>query len=287
MKPIVCTIITTRFADRAIVLAESLRRTGYDCHFIAFVTGSLTASDKPVVAAHGVEFRDLSSVVCDSDIAAQLRDKYQADADRIRWTFKPLVLLHALGALGASCALYVDPDMFFVGSPDAVFEPLRGGASIVLTPHWRPLDPEGLTKEFRLSFMDGLYNAGCVAAARGGVAALHWWARACLAGCEKDYASGFFDDQRYLDLMPICFEDVHLCRNQGVNVADWNSHLRQPNASGVRRVPDVWPIGLIHFTRNTVVRIRNGHDEILAPYLATYEESLYQARARLRGAGCT
>jgi hypothetical protein len=285
LKPVVCTIITTRFADRAVVLAESLRRTGYNGHFIAFVTGSLTPSSKPVVEAHGVEFRDLNSVVSDSDIAAQARDKYHADSDRIRWAFKPVVLLHSLLALGASRALYVDPDMFFVASPEALLEPLDG-AGIVLTPHWRPLDPEGLTKEFRLSFVDGLYNAGCIAAAPKGVAALRWWARACLAGCEKDYASGLFDDQRYLDLLPVGFDDVHICRNQGFNVADWNVHLRQPDASGGRRVPDVWPIGLIHFTRNTVVRIRNGDDEILVPYLAAYEAELHQARARLRCATC-
>jgi hypothetical protein len=287
MKPAICTIVTPDYEPQALALALSLKKSGCDCRCIAFVASSTAERDPAPRTVHGVEFLPLNTVLTEVGIGALLQHKYRRDPDRLRWTFKPVVLLYALRSLDSSHVLYLDPDMFFVQPPEPLFEPLRNGAAIVLTPHWRPSEPAGLSRPFRLNFMDGLFNAGCVGATERGAGALRWWAEACLAGCERDYAAGLYDDQRYLDLMPIYFEDVHICRHQGVNLADWNLHLRKLDANGSRPVPDVWPVTLIHFTQRTVLRIKEGADEVLQPYLATYEERIQEARILLERPECT
>lgn len=277
MKPTVCTIITSDYEPQAVALAMSLRATGHDCRFVAFVVGVTTRDTTAPRTAHGVEFLPLETVLNEVGISALLQHKYRNDVNRLRWTFKSVVLLYALRCLDSTSVLYLDPDMFAVSPLEPLFGPLQKGAAIVLTPHWRPLDPSGCSKPFRLNFMDGLFNAGCVGATNRGRDALRWWAQACLAGCERNYAAGLYDDQRYLDLMPIYFEDVHICRHQGVNLADWNLHLRRPDENGLTRVPGVWPVKLIHFTEHTIRRIEAGGDELLQPYLTTYQQLIQHA----------
>jgi hypothetical protein len=51
---------------------------------------------------------------------------------------------------------------------------------------------------------------------------MQWWASCCAYRCEKNPIRGTFDDQRYLDLLPVMDERVHILRHKGCNVADWN-----------------------------------------------------------------
>lgn len=53
-------------------------------------------------------------------------------------------------------------------------------------------------------------------------------------GARADPARGLFTDQRWIDLAPAFFEEVHVVRDRGCNVATWNIHHRplKRNATG-------------------------------------------------------
>lgn len=278
MTRVYCTIVTPDYMDRAVAIMLSLRAVGDTTPLAVLVTGDY---GEPVPGVEVVTLRELARVDAG---AAALSEKYRDHPDALRWSLKPVFALHLLARHPGAELMYCDSDFCFFGPPDELFDHLRT-ASVVLTPHWRPLSPTVSVGNFRLNFRDGLFNAGCFAATARGDAALAWWAAACAASCELNHEQGLYYDQRYLDLMLIYFPDVAICRHLGYNCADWNAHLRVTGPHGPRRVPDDWPVVVIHFTENTIKKIERGTDPVLEPYLETYRSYRRDALRLLAAAG--
>lgn len=269
---IVCTIITHDYADRALALLTSIRATGSNIPvYVLIVDGNLPLH---LSGLHVVSFDDLSRAY---PSAVEAQKKYGNDLDRLRWTCKSIFSVYLLTHRQCERVIYIDADCCFFRPPEELIV-LANEYGVLLTPHWRPLSPQGSTKNFRLNFLDGLFNGGCIVASHEGVPALTWWAEACLSACRKDYENGLYDDQRYLDLMVVYFPNTGICRNPGYNLADWNVHLREGD-EGTRKVPDEYPVAMVHFTTNTVRRIERGGDMVLAPYLEKYKTFLRQCAA--------
>nr|WP_319565693.1 hypothetical protein [uncultured Rhodoferax sp.] len=270
MSLILCTIVTPDYVDRAVALALSAMRSGSKAEYQVLTTGPTFE------AVPGFKFLDLDSLCAHLPHAAAVREKYGDDRDRLRWCLKPVLMAHLLRENPTCTVVYADSDIAFFRPPELLAQ-LLGSGSVLLTPHWRPPNPLGSTRNFRLNFMDGLFNAGCITAVASGARALQWWADACLSACEQNREDGLWDDQRYLDLMPIYFDGTIICRDRGFNLADWNHHLRVANDLGCRDVPDVWPVSMVHFTPNTIKRIERGDDPLLEPYLNEHKGFLAEA----------
>ncbi len=262
-----CTIITPDYGLYALALRKSLDLLRCDWPLHVLSTGPLN------VASPGIRLWSLSQLMDASPIASAIAKKYASDLDRLRWSLKSVFLTAIIRAQEAESVVYCDSDMCFFEHPQPIFEELALGGT-VLTPHWRPPTPIPSVRNFRLNFLDGLFNAGCVGANSLGLDAMMWWADACLNACEKNYTEGLFDDQRYLDLLPIYFPLTRILRKSGYNLADWNIHLREPGDDGRRIVPDREPVSLVHFTRNTIKHIESGRDPVLKPYLERYNRIL-------------
>jgi hypothetical protein len=232
------------------------------------------------VTIDGITVLAINDLIAADSRAQVLLERYADDTDRLRWCLKSILIGYLLKQGTAESVIYSDSDTCYFRSPLELIE-LLGTGSILLTPHWRPLDPRGSTRKFRLNFLDGLFNAGCIVARSEGIDAIEWWATACLSACERKYEDGLYDDQRYLDLLPIYFAGTVVCRHRGYNLADWNVHLREYDGKGMRAVPDTWPVSMVHFTPNTVKRIREGRDPVLVPYLAAYSEIDSKAKKAL------
>lgn len=210
-----------------------------------------------------ISIQDLSKDITDIQ---ELTIKYGSLSDEFRWSLKPVLALHILKMHRDSIVLYSDCDTFYFRDPKCLFTPLKNGG-IVLTPHWRPLNPNLDEKNFRLNFLDGLFNAGCFSANLKGADALQWWISACKFACLADRNLGLWHDQRYLDLMLIYFPETRICRNKMCNMADWNRHIR--NSLNLKERNSFSPI-MVHFTKNTIKRIQEQCDVLLSPYYEDY-----------------
>jgi hypothetical protein len=269
MNLICCTIVTPSHINKAVTLLESLKKSDERFNLVILVTEPVTH------AFDSIEMVNLQYLITVNEAAALVTEKYSFDSDVLRWSLKPVLLCHLLAIHKDAFVIYCDCDMYFFSSPVRLIAGLRRGG-IVLTPHWRPLEPAPSIHSFRLNFQDGLFNAGCVAANRKGLPALKWWVRACLSGCEVDRASGLYHDQRYLDLIMIYFPNTVICRDKGYNVADWNHHARyEPIRNNLQ-------ICLIHFSANTIKKILAGKDPMLEPYFSIYTEHLNKSHHKLR-----
>jgi hypothetical protein len=275
--PILAIICTPDYVGRALAVQLSLRETGR-AYSLELLTTESVSYRLPATT-----FTSLDELCEHDDRAVTVRQKYWHRPDAVRWALKPVFLSQLLRKHPDRAILLCDTDLCFFRPPDGILAHLRD-FGLVLTPHWRPHDPAGLTREFRLNFMDGLFNAGCMAANARGLKAVDWWARACIAACERNYGEGLFDDQRYLDLMLVHFPEVAIYRDPGFNLAFWNHHLRLPGPDGTRIVPDRWPVSMVHFTKDTVAVIEGGEDPVLVPFMVRYLEigaraaQLFEAR---------
>jgi hypothetical protein len=252
-----CTIVTPDHMDRALALLQSLREHTKPVPFFVLATNSVSYEPE------GVQVVSLDTLCAEDETARQVCTKYGNSTDKARWSLKPVFTTFILRKYSAvSQVLYLDCDVCFFDSADVLFSQLASGG-VLLTPHWRPIDPGPSLSTFRLNFQDGLFNAGCVGINSRGVDAMKWWARACLSECIVDREQGLFVDQRYLDILPIYFPDTVICRHQGCNVAAWNMHLRRCTINGHVLINDIWPLVFLHFTRSTIERIERSKDDAL------------------------
>jgi hypothetical protein len=177
--------------------------------------------------------------------------------------------------------IYADNDIYFFNDYNFLFDELDRN-TVILMPHWRVCDPTVDPVNFFSLYTSGLYNAGCVGVNKNAVAALRWWAQACLYICEKDASKGQFDDQAHLNLLPIYFEDVAIIKHRGCNVANWNQvECERVQKDGSVLINGKDPVVFIHFTRSTIRGILKGNDALLKPFLEEYRENVERYGAHL------
>lgn len=210
-----------------------------------------------------------------SDIAAPITKKYQNKHDKLRWGLKP-VFIHALLLDYCDTVIYTDNDICFFSSPSFLFEKLLF-SDVLLSPHYCNFNSSKNHIWFEANFWIGLYNAGFIGVSKKGMAAMIWWAQCCLYNISVQPWRGLYDDQKYLDLMPVVFDNIEILRHKGCNVAGWNidSCVRTLHNNTVVIEPD-FPIVFIHFTGLFFFNIRRKKDTLLINHFNEYTALLKQ-----------
>ncbi|MHA4811237.1 hypothetical protein ACX0G9_24255 [Flavitalea flava] len=214
-------------------------------------------------------------------LAQEIYKKYaHLNMDKFRWALKPVFIAYLLNN-GFEKVLYTDCDIFFYNDYTFLFDDLDT-SNILLTPHWRNSDPLINEMSFFSLFTDGIFNAGFIGANKKGIPALQWWAEACHFKMEARIMEGIYDDQRYLDVLPVRFEDIKVIRNRGCNISAWNEEeCKRVLINGVVLINREYPIIFIHFNNMLMQQILKGHDALLLPYFMEFKESLERNGAML------
>ena len=112
---------------------------------------------------------------------------------------------------------------------------------------------------------------------------MQWWVDCCAYRCEKSAVRGLFDDQKYLDLVPILEETAYIMRHKGCNVAGWNTEVcKREMVNGEVLIDGTYPVVFIHFNDTTIREIANGNDKALMPHYQKYVQSLKRYRPELK-----
>lgn len=277
MKAIVSTIITKDYGHYALALHDSLTQFDKSVHFCVFISNGVLPKNIERELRSRPHIILFFSDDFTEDIALQLKSKY-ADIyhDAYRWGMKP-ILLNKLLQIGYDQAIYVDSDIYFFNDYKFLFQELES-KKILLSPHWRSSCPIEDLPNFKLNFLDGIYNGGFVGASNGAEPILLYWAELCLFACKVDRGNGFYVDQRYLDILPTRFEGVGHIIHKGCNVANWNQIdcKRVLQEDGTVLINSVMPIVFIHFTNSFFkgVYLEPKKDSVLKPYLEAYRDNL-------------
>lgn len=271
-----CTISTASHLYKALALADSLEQGSDFTLHILVVDGNGSADNKRC------RFWGLEDIKR-TQPAAGIVSKYFAHKDKLRWSLKPVFMNFLMNdsGLGIDKVLYLDNDLFFYNDYSFLFE-LLNQHSFLLTPHHYRHDPNNHQNWFEANYRVGLYNAGFVGAAKSGTDGLKWWAECCLYRCEKNIFRGLFDDQKYLDLLPVMDGNTHIVRHKGCNVAGWNIDVcKRESRNGEVVIDGQYPVVFIHFNDTTIREIIHGNDEHLAPHYHSYVNCLKKYKPNL------
>jgi hypothetical protein len=221
------------------------------------------------------------------------RFAFQYTPFELTCALKPYAIKSLL-RLGYDEVFYVDGDMQLFGDLTEVIDHLSE-YSIVLTPHLlKPLPDDGKRPNESVYLRSGAYNAGFIAVRNDENANsfLDWWQSMVRCHCYVDIASGFFVDQKWLDLVPGLFRGVSILRHPGYNAGHWTLSQcvisdASSETSESRITVDGLPVVLFHFSGMTLEKpleylrqqTRTSLDQIpgLARIVEQYHGDLHEA----------
>jgi hypothetical protein len=146
--------------------------------------------------------------------------------------------------------LYLDPDILVTGRLDGIYEKLRT-YDIVLTPHIETDYPDDdLLPDDGHILRAGQFNLGFIGvnSSENAKSFLDWWKPKLYKNCVVDAANGYFVDQKFIDFVPIFFENYYVEKNVGYNVAYWNLHSRRISRENGAWMCNDGPLYFFHFS---------------------------------------
>jgi hypothetical protein len=239
-----CTIVSLNYLHYARTLCNSFLRFHPDCKFYILLVDRL-----PQTVALGDENFELV-LVEDLDIADFESVAFKYDILELNTNVKA-TFLKSLLARGVEQLIYFDPDIRLFQKADEIYD-LLDKYSIVLTPHCTSPTPVQ-DRELEQSFLSlGVFNLGFIAVSSSPEtdAFLNWWSQRCLSMGFCEARTGLFVDQKWANLIPCLFDNVHILKHNGCNVAYWNLFERKISTSddGDLIVNGTDPLIFFHFS---------------------------------------
>lgn len=222
----VATVVAKNYLSFARVLADSFRRQHSDVPFYVLLADEVDGYFDPAKESFGLLRLD---DLCIPDLP---RFRFHYTQQELTYAATPYLLEHLLEQ-GFARAAFLKQESLVLGDLSPVLELMKGN-SIVLTPHLlAPLGGEGGGARELNILQSGVYNVGFLGvsdrpAAR---AFLSWWQERLYEHCRHNVPHGMHFEQRWLDLVPALFEDVHVVRDPSFNVGHWNLPEREVGLS--------------------------------------------------------
>ena len=243
------TSITSNYLPKAAILADSLRKYRPDCLFYLVLCDTAPADLNRYA-------KTFDRVFLPSDLALPVPDLEQ-------WIFKHTVvelctavkgpfLLHALEKLQADKVVYFDPDIVVLDNLQEL-EMLLDVHSVTVTPHLVEPDSSltAIVENEICALQHGVFNLGFLAVRNNpeGLRFARWWSDRLVHFCYDDIPNGLYTDQKWMDLAPAFFPDLHILRDKTYNVATWNlTHRKVVKGPDGRLCIDGSPIKFFHFS---------------------------------------
>lgn len=244
----VFTSASNNYIPKARVLAKSIKKFHPDFHF------HLVLCDK---------IREKISSPNDENIDSLLLIEELPIPDFESWAFCHSVVELCTAAKGIAfqeiakqykCEkiIYLDPDTVLFNPLDEVVRVLDQN-HVILTPHiLKPQLTEEAILHYEISCLKhGIFNLGFLAIklSEESQQFIDWWSNRLLNFCYDEIIRGLFTDQRWIDLAPVFFPNVHILRKPNYNVAVWNLIERSITGNITEGIfVDNLPLIFYHFT---------------------------------------
>lgn len=254
-SPAICCIVTNNYAADAACLADHVLETNPGLPVYGLVIGDLPAvpqSQLPV-NLHWVHWSELLSEQ-DRYAYASRYSGFQLSC-ATRGLFHTYMHTHSVHDRW----LMLDGDMAVLAPLSSVWKRLAA-SEILLTPHaTKPVTVEDVLPH-EIAILDhGIFNGGFFAMRRGcqSLAAANWLTsrleKWCYSGPLRTTNRSFrhlrvHDDQLWLNLIPIYFENVALLRDEVYNLGHWNLHQGSLEFRNGAATFDGRPVVIAHFS---------------------------------------
>jgi len=271
-RRVYCTCFDHRYLPRGLALIDSLRRHGADDTIFVLCLNDLCFQAMTALAIPGV------SLVQIQDLENTFPGLSDAKATRTTiefyYTCSPAITEFALNnAPDAQSVAYLDADLWFFDSPDAVYAEI-GDASTAIIPH-------NFAKHRKKREKFGVYNVGWVSFARSeeGMRCLRWWRESCVRWCYGRVEGDLFADQGYLSQFASIAPGTKVLRQKGANTAPWNIGNYRVSRRGDRVYVDDDPLVFFHFhgvDRDFGIFYFDNHRLYGAPHTISIRNDIYR-----------
>ncbi len=239
-----CTVVTSSHLQAAWVLARTLREAGNLEPIQVLVTDVQTTEELP--AREGLHYLTLN----DLSVPVPPLMRYYFDAFEFVNALKPFMVHHLLQS-GAAKVVYLDTDIYVVGSFAPIWTALDEHP-VVITPHQLRPPPLTLRHTSEIEIIDqGLYNGGFSAWCSGPACepVLDWFQSRVAHYGFNDRRGGMFVDQKLMPLLPHYFPSVvQVLDRPTLNIAFWNVHERPVCHQQDRWSLDGQPVVFFHMS---------------------------------------
>lgn len=244
MKRAICTIIAKNYVGTARTLCRSFARFHPGVKTYVLVVDDYEGFIDP----RAEEFELVPLAALGLPRQASLCFKYSVV--ELCTAVKAHLLEHLMNEHGIDQLLYIDPDIYVTAPLDQLFARLDS-CDALLTPHSVEDYPaDGLHPDTGTLLRYGVYNLGFFGVRRspGGLGVLRWWQPKLLEYCVDDPLRGYYVDQKFMDVVPLFFENVCVERAPGYNVAYWNIHARRLEQRAGAWLCNGEPLYFYHFS---------------------------------------
>jgi lipopolysaccharide biosynthesis glycosyltransferase len=240
----VCTIIAKNYLAFARTLAQSFlaHHPGYK-FYVLIVDDFADYLDPAEEAFEIIKLSDL-------EIPDPGSFCFKYDLKELCTAAKARLLEYLIREKSVSKLLYLDPDILITAPLEKIYEDLET-YDIVLTPHLDADYPDdNLLPDDGYILRAGQFNLGFIGvnSSENAGSFLSWWKLKLYEKCVVDPFSGYFVDQKFVDFVPVLFENVLLEKNVGYNVAYWNLHSRRVNKEDQAWTCNGRPLYFFHFS---------------------------------------
>ena len=282
---VVCTIMSKNYLASARALMKSIRAQHDDLILVVLlvdeVEGCFNPMDEPF----------LTMLASDLGIPRWDHFSMKYDIMELNTAVKPYLIETLMRRYRAQKVIYFDPDIVVYRRLDDLLALLDQHMAL-LTPHITdPLKDD--LKPSELDFLQvGTFNLGFFALSRQGKwqELLAWWQERLYNYCTREVERGLFVDQHWMDLLPSLFDDIHILRDPGYNLACWNFQMRdlQRDAAGKYTV-NGHPLTFFHFSGFSVEKpemiSRHQNRYTLSQLNEAYQRCFYDYRDLLQSNG--
>lgn len=213
-----CTYFDQNYIPRALIMLESLHRHAPEALVHVLCLNSVCQQAMRALALPFVRLYSLDELEkADPQLLAVKADRSTVE---YYFTLTPCLPHFLLQNQDLDEITYLDADMVFFASPEALFTE-AGAASVIITPHRFSKALEAQRAKLETY---GLYNVSWLTfrAKGSGGECLAWYRQACLEWCFDRVEGDRYADQKYLEAFPRLFDGVHIMVHNGGGVAPWN-----------------------------------------------------------------
>jgi len=195
---------------------ESLKRTTHDFHLYIFAFDDITRDVIEKLKLKNVTIISLQEF----ETPELLEVKKTRSIGEYCWTCTPSTISHVLKKYNVPNCTYIDSDLYFYSDPSVLIRELEENRkSVLITEHRFSTIPrlyeEKRAGRFCVQFITFLNE-------EKSMQVLEKWRTQCIEWCYARYEDGKFGDQKYLDVWPDTYSNIHILDNPGGGIAPWN-----------------------------------------------------------------
>ncbi len=243
------TVITADYFAHALALGDSL--TKYNPDYM-YVIGLVDRRDHFPEITFSSKYPVIEVAELQSPHFQGMNERYYLY--ELVWALKPFFGEYIVQKYQPEIMLYFDSDILIFHNFSSLEAQLKQN-SIVLTPHVCSLveEEKAIVQPNDVDFIKaGVFNAGFFGLKLPSLNSekfLTWWKERLVYYGSSTISTGFYGDQKWLNLVFILFEEVHILKSPGYNVAHFNLHERRlTNRNGILYVNGQFPLIFYHYS---------------------------------------